>query len=869
MENKNFTYRPRPWYKKIPLDLKNGIISYWHSFKFPWKKLMILLVLGLIGLSVYLAVVFSQVVIPERAPYDKTSFISAVDYKNTNGFETIMENPNYKFVLNNNNTTFAITDKLTNEVWRSNPDTTSERFLEPIIVYVAGSLGAPLSMGALEKAVKFDDYYFRKTDNSLEILYEIGGKKDVDRTDFPEIITDERMQEKILSKLEEGSLAYRRVTEQCYVTGDLQGVSVWKLKDGITTVPLRNLYKIFYEDCGYTLDDLQDDLRANGIIYEDTYAYIEIAIRYTLTDEGFSVEVINDSIFEKQKFPLVYLDLLPFFGCGNQTDTGYAMIPDGSGILIDFNNNRSFAMPYQQRIYGKELAINQEVKENPAEKISLPLYGMKRNNQGFIAISEEGAEMASIVAKTSSNDSPYNQAYYRYQLRESETFVFSAINSSTNIVKWTDWYSVANFSVSIRFLHEDNASYSAMAKNYREYLQTKNLLVNNDQTSRVMIDLTLLGGYLDHDNIIGIPYNVVRSLTNTDQVKQIVKALTAFGITDVRIIYTGWANDGIKPTYMGNIHYNRLVGQKPQLQQLADYLKEEGISFYPEANLSKVYTAKHFSEKELAIRDVFSHVVANHAYNEATLYEDQRTMTEYLLKPTTYENTLNYLISIYQKLEFSNIAFSDFGSQMYGSYEKKDNILRTDTLLLIEEASAKLTAFDQVIIRNPSLFSLKEHTVATDIPIYGTNYQIVGSSVPFYQLVLSGLIDYSGKSFNLDDRYPFDWHKMKAIETASNISLTWSYEETIQLTNTEYSFYYSTYYRNWLVKTVELWKEMADSGVYNTYLIKHESLKADGVVTKSTYANGLEIVFNYGLTPYVYGFQAINPNNYQVVKGAN
>ncbi|MGD9886370.1 MAG: DUF5696 domain-containing protein, partial [Bacilli bacterium] len=137
------------------------------------------------------------------------------------------------------------------------------------------------------------------------------------------------------------------------------------------------------------------------------------------------------------------------------------------------------------------------------------------------------------------------------------------------------------------------------------------------------------------------------------------------------------------------------------------------------------------------------------------------------------------------------------------------------------------------------------------------------------QLVLSGIIDYSAKSFNLDDRFAFDWHKMKALETASNISLTWSYEPTIKLTDTEYSHFYSTYYQNWLVKTVELQKEMESSGVYNTYLLKHEILNEEGTVTKSTYANGLEIVFNYSLNSFNYGFQVINSQKYQVVRGAN
>ncbi|MGD9886369.1 MAG: DUF5696 domain-containing protein, partial [Bacilli bacterium] len=696
-------YRPQPWYKRLWINLKTSIKDYIHNYRFPWKKLIIVLVLALIILTVYLAVIFNQIVVPIRAAYDKTTFIKADDYISDHGQETIIENNHFRFTLNNQTTLFSITDKATQEVWSSNPSTTSKRFLEPLIVYYAGSLGAAASLGAYEKAIEFDDFYFRKQGNTLEILYEIGGKKDVDRTDFPEIMTDARMQEKILSHLEAGSTAYRRVTEQMYTLGELKGEQVWKLKDGITTVPLRNLYKIFYEDCGYTAEDLQFDLELSGIVYEDIYPYIEIAIRYTLTDEGFTAEIINESIFEKEKYPLVYLDLLPFFGCATINDVGYSLIPDGSGVIIDFNNNRSFAMPYQQRVYGKELAINTRIKENPSEKINFPIFGMKRNKQGFIAIGEDGVEMASILGRTSTEDNPYNQTYYRYQFRESEVFTFAAINSSTNIVQWTDWYSLANFKVNYQFLHEDEASYSAMAKQYRQYLLANDMIKEADTTSSVMIDLTLLGGYVDYDNFIGIPYSEVRSLTSADQVKIIIEELIKFGITDVRIIYSGWGNDGIKPTFMGKINYNRLVGKKSQLEALAN---QYGSIVYFEANVAKVFTGKDFNEKDLAVRDVFGKTVENYAFNEATLYVDRQSMVEYLLKPTTYLETLNNLASFYQKRGFKNLSLTDFGSYMYGTYQKKDTILRTETLNLISEASEKLLEFDKVMLRNPNVLAL-------------------------------------------------------------------------------------------------------------------------------------------------------------------
>src|SRR5690606_15822384 len=119
------------------------------------------------------------------------------------------------------NTTFVLYDKLEDVEYRSNPDTTSTRFLEPLVVYYAAGLGADTPMGAYDNAIVQKDYLFRKEDKSLEIIYEIGGKKTVDKTDFPEIMNDDRMQDLILSKLEPETTAYRRVTEQVYVQTDL------------------------------------------------------------------------------------------------------------------------------------------------------------------------------------------------------------------------------------------------------------------------------------------------------------------------------------------------------------------------------------------------------------------------------------------------------------------------------------------------------------------------------------------------------------------------------------------------------------------------------------------------------------------------
>ncbi|MFA7076274.1 MAG: DUF5696 domain-containing protein, partial [Candidatus Izemoplasmatales bacterium] len=174
--------------------------------------------------------------------------------------------------------------------------------------------------------------------------------------------------------------------------------------------------------------------------------------------------------------------------------------------------------------------------------------------------------------------------------------------------------------------------------------------------------------------------------------------------------------------------------------------------------------------------------------------------------------------------------------------------------------------FNKQMFRNPNLYALKFANSITDVDLEASNYQIITYSVPFYQLVFSGLIDYSGKSFNTDDKYSYRYHVMKAIETGSNISMTWSYESTVELLETEYSKYYSTLYEYWLDTLKATYNELNNLGVYSETLINHEILTSDGLVTMSTYENGKKIIFNYRDYSYSGNNYIVAANDYYVVE---
>ena len=141
--------------------------------------------------------------------------------------------------------------------------------------------------------------------------------------------------------------------------------------------------------------------------------------------------------------------------------------------------------------------------------------------------------------------------------------------------------------------------------------------------------------------------------------------------------------------------------------------------------------------------------------------------------------------------------------------------------------------------------------------------------MPFYQLVISGYIGYSGESINLNDKESLNYYLMKSLETGSSIAMTWTAEDTIKLIQTEYDNYYSTYYGNWLDKATSMFETLEAISSTHSYLVKHELLNQDGTLTKSTFANGSEIIFNYNTGDVTYDGVTIPKNGYFVLKAGD
>lgn len=859
-------YFTMPFYKKWWINLKSAFIKKLHDFKFNWKALIVFLCfIGFIAGFVAI-VINSKKPFPLRPEYNKEGF---VDYTEVGSkYKKVLENDNFKFTLNSN-TTFELLNKTNNQVYKSNQDGVSFKGNKDLFnLYYLQTLSTG-SANVVEHSIENQTYAFRESDDSVEVLYKIDKRKTVmindsvySYDDMPQFIGVDRYNSIVeniqnneeLKDSDKRNYIERRLPNYYEaVEEEVDGKKIvkhYKRVEITSQTVFKYMIEIFYVYGGYNKEKLIEDNEQFNIETVLDYPAFEFSVKYTLTDNGFDFELINESIKESEKFPLVYIEVLPYFTAATQNDNGYFMIPDGSGALINFNNGK-YNETYKNRIYGKRdyaLTTNTSYKIEDEMQIHLPVYGMSKNNYSMISIIEDGEEMTEIVSGFMEKN-PYT--YTVYKLREHETYKMSNLANQSDINIWANDYNDENLKICYKFIDKEEASYVDMANSYREHLISKgDLSVGNDTTDELVMNLTLLGTYLKKEYFLGIPHNKEYSLTDTEEALLVIDSFLEKGITNINLIYDGFANAGLDPYYMENIKFEKTTGSKKDFKILKNELDNRNIDLYFDLYALTSYSDKNLNVKNNSIYNLFKKVVKRYNFFISNFTPDTSKGEIYTLSSKTLNSYLSGINKDLYDEGFTNVSYIDLGKELHSSFKKNEvqyrNTYKDEVVSYLNNENNK---FNQVF-RNPNSYVFKNSKYLLDLPNISTNLPIFDTTVPFLQLVLNGCIDYSGSSINLSEEHSLEWHTLKAIETGSNISFTLSYEDTVNLVDTNYTRYYSTHYINWIDKINDVYTKLNGLGIYKNTVINHESLNLDGSRVRVTYSNNVEFTIDYNTLTY-------------------
>ena len=356
--------------------------------------------------------------------------------------------------------------------------------------------------------------------------------------------------------------------------------------------------------CAYTYSGITDGVK---VVYNFRKAGIKIPVEYTLKDDYLSVRINTEKIDEKDTSEklLTSVKLLTAFGAGDSEAQGYFVVPDGSGARINFNNGKTNASVYAQRVYGKDITAVPNIKGAVTEQVYFPMYGIVRDDNALMVVADKGDSNAQInAAVAGQSKSSYNICNFQFILRSTDTFYMGGDTTPLTVFESGD---IKTKEIAVRYYPvADTAGttdYVDVAAAYRNYLTTDGGVKTRAEANSSDLYVDIYGGVEKPTNILGIPVTLKTAMTDFDQTREILTGLKDRGVDDMVVALNNWTNAGIA----GKVDYKAkaagVLGGKSDFKDLTQYMQDNGIAYYPTVNNKKFYSGQgFFSFTDTAIR---------------------------------------------------------------------------------------------------------------------------------------------------------------------------------------------------------------------------------------------------------------------------
>ncbi|OBZ19375.1 hypothetical protein A8L34_07680 [Bacillus sp. FJAT-27264] len=761
-------------------------------------------------------------------------------------------------------TEIAVSNKKDGTVWFSNPQDRDQdgkasgmnksMLSSQLLLNFSDKTGKPQQYNNFNQSVEYEQFEIEKLGDGLKILYTIGEKlRGVEQ--IPKFISEERFQTLILDKIKDEKkkkdvLSRFNLDEnsKLYERRDTA------LKGMALTKTLRTL-----EEIGYGEEQMEIDRKNSDVVSQATFV---IPVTYRLADDQLVVNVSAENIQNKGFF-LHSISVLPYFGAAGTKDQGYMFVPDGSGSLIHLNNNKLTAYGYNVPLYGADSVSLPKKQVLGGSTARLPVFGMKKNDAGFVAIVENGDGIGRIEADVSGRANSYNYVFSSYEITGSDPLALTGFWMQQSVPKFQDRPYNGDITLRYGFLQEKDASYSGMASYYRSYLIKKYGLAKLHEQEQIPFNVELIGGIPTRKFFLGIPYSSYQPLTTFSQAQDILNQLQAEGIRNIKVRYTGWFNGGLNHKIPSSVSVDSKLGGKKGLAELQDFAGRNGITLYPDVSFMRVLHDKgDFKPKRDASRTMNGVVATVQPYDLASYYKLTYLEPTYPLSPARLPVVVDKFMTQYNKLGQKGLSLHDMGDELNSDFNTKNVLTREESKKAVEEQLAKLHTYPNMMVSGGNAYTLPYVDSVVNAPLENSGYNLTDQSVPFYEMALHGYIDYAGEALNLSDEQDTRYHVLKSLETGSGLYFTWFYEKPSLVKETGFDYLYSASYQNWMDEAKSTYAEINNVlSKVRTQIIKDHQMLEKGVY-QTTYEDGTSIVVNYNDYPVNVGGAAVEAMGY-------
>ncbi len=249
--------------------------------------------------------------------------------------------------------------------------------------------------------------------------------------------------------------------------GSLRTYSYFDSSDNTAT---KNIRSQSVNNGNFKVDEIENGLK---ITFTTTEQFV-IPVEIKLEEDSLSASIVVNEITEPEDSEnrISQISLMPYFGAVGPAEEGYAVVPDGSGAIIEFNQTGAGSYTYSQRIYGRDFGQELKSQSSVTQDARLPVFGINKNGAGMIAIIDESPASANVNCNIVGESNRVNNAYFTYIHRTYDTVYINEASWNQNASRVIDEDPItpARFEVKYYFLDDDASDYVGMANRYQQYL---------------------------------------------------------------------------------------------------------------------------------------------------------------------------------------------------------------------------------------------------------------------------------------------------------------------------------------------------------------------------------------------------------------
>ncbi|MDF2472355.1 MAG: hypothetical protein K0R21_137 [Anaerocolumna sp.] len=589
------------------------------------------------------------------------------------------------------------------------------------------------------------------------------------------------------------------------------------------------------------------ELKDNGIYI--TYAFgktgFEIPVYYGLGKDYVKTQILCDKIKQHGTFKISAITFLPYMGSATADEEGYLVIPDGSGTLIHFNNQKQTYLNYSSVVYGRDKALNANSQTEVKEEITMPVFGIKKQSGAMLAVIDKGEYQAEIKAEVGGKSSVNNTVYSQVRFIQSERSTL--LENSANEQEATMLSEqLMNFTYEVRYylLEDKSAGYSEMALRYQKYLMEEKGMTSRmeTKTNEVPMNIDLIGSVKKQATFLGIPYKTVEILTTYQQALDMTKELKEKG-TSINLRYIGFMNNGLKDKLPADITYESKLGGKKDFKELLTFTQENGVGFYPSFDLINMYkNGNGFNSIFDSVRNVSRAASLQYSFLLSSGKKDNSISPWYLLKPEKLSEIADKLVKSLEKNGINTIGLEGISNAVYSDF-KKDSVSRNDAGAFYVKALENIyQKKDSIMLDKAYAYAFPYTDVIGNVPTNSSGYDITDEDIPFYEIVMSGFAALYGEPVNMKSNTRD--YLLKLVEYGAWPSYLFVSNNPTVLVNTDYSYLYGVEYEAWmeqLQETIAFFNPLKE--LFGKSILNHEKI-LDGVY-RITYQDETKVYVNY------------------------